>query len=154
MAAGRDGDGSGDELDVVVVGAGFAGLYMLYRLRRLGFSTTVLESADDVGGTWYWNRYPGIHCDIESYVYMPLLEEVGYVPEWKYAPGEEIRQHARAIGRQFDLYRDALFHTQATDLRWNEADAEWTVSTDRGSRGPDGPRLRATARRRRTPRTT
>ena len=72
------------DVDVVVVGAGFAGLYLLYRLRGLGFSTKVIESADDVGGTWYWNRYPGAACDVESYIYLPLLEELGYVPKEKY----------------------------------------------------------------------
>jgi cation diffusion facilitator CzcD-associated flavoprotein CzcO len=124
-----------DRVDAVVLGGGFGGLLAAARLRQAGVQDIrVIDKAGDFGGTWYWNRYPGIHCDIESYVYMPLLEEVGYVPKWKYAPGEEIRQHARAIGRQFDLYRDALFQTQATDLRWNEADAEWTVSTDRGDR--------------------
>lgn len=124
-----------DRVDAVVLGGGFGGLLAAARLRQAGLENIrVIDKAGDFGGTWYWNRYPGIHCDIESYVYLPLLEEVGYVPEWKYAPGEEIRQHARAIGRQFDLYRDALFQTQATGLRWNEENAEWTVSTDRGDR--------------------
>ncbi|MFC0108947.1 flavin-containing monooxygenase [Kibdelosporangium aridum] len=122
-----------DRVDVVVLGGGLGGLLAAARLRQAGLGAIrVIEKAGDFGGTWYWNRYPGIHCDIESYIYMPLLEEVGYVPEWKYAPGEEIRQHARAIGRHFDLYRDACFQTAVTELRWDEDAAEWNVSTDRG----------------------
>ncbi|MGP4049864.1 flavin-containing monooxygenase [Streptomyces sp. 2A115] len=124
-----------DRVDVVVVGGGFGGLLAGARLRQAGVRTIrIIDKAGDFGGTWYWNRYPGIHCDIESYIYMPLLEEVGYVPKWKYAPGEEIWEHARAIGRHFDLYRDACFQTRATELRWDETDLEWVISTDRGDR--------------------
>ncbi|APU15504.1 flavin-containing monooxygenase [Actinoalloteichus fjordicus] len=121
-----------DRVEVVIVGGGFGGLLTGARLRQAGVEDIrVIEEAGDFGGTWYWNRYPGIHCDIESYVYMPLLEEVGYVPEWKYAPGEEIRQHARAIGRHFDLYRDVCFQTRATELRWDDEKSEWIVRTNR-----------------------
>ncbi|MBQ0852691.1 NAD(P)/FAD-dependent oxidoreductase [Streptomyces sp. BH-SS-21] len=124
-----------DRVEAVVVGGGFGGLLAGARLRQAGVgSIRVIEKAGDFGGTWYWNRYPGIHCDIESYVYMPLLEEVGHIPEWKYAPGEEIRQHARAIARHFDLYDGACFRTLVTELRWDEAESEWVVSTDRGDR--------------------
>ncbi|GGX30943.1 flavin-containing monooxygenase [Streptomyces lomondensis] len=124
-----------DRVEVVIVGGGLGGLIAGARLRQAGVeSIRVIEKGGDFGGTWYWNRYPGIHCDIESYVYMPLLEEVGYVPRWKYAPGEEIREHARAIGRHFGLYRDACFQTSATELRWDEAESEWIVGTDRGDR--------------------
>jgi cation diffusion facilitator CzcD-associated flavoprotein CzcO len=124
-----------DRVDAVVVGGGLGGLLAAARLRQAGVEDIrVIDKAGDFGGTWYWNRYPGIHCDIESYIYLPLLEEVGYVPRWKYAPGEEIRQHTRAIGRKFDLYRDACFQTQVTELRWDEEQAEWHVSTDRGDR--------------------
>ncbi|PGH51473.1 NAD(P)/FAD-dependent oxidoreductase [Streptomyces sp. Ru87] len=124
-----------DRVEAVVVGGGFGGLLAGARLRQAGLeSIRIVEKGADFGGTWYWNRYPGIHCDIESYVYMPLLEEVGYVPKWKYAPGEEIRQHARAIGRTFGLYRDAVFRTRVTELRWDDDAAEWLVGTDRGDR--------------------
>lgn len=124
-----------DRVEVAVIGGGFGGLLAGARLRQAGVrDIRVIEKGGDFGGTWYWNRYPGIHCDIESYIYLPLLEEIGHVPEWKYAPGEEIRQHARAIGRHFDLYRDACFQTQVTELRWDEAELEWVVSTDRGDR--------------------
>lgn len=122
-----------DRVEVLVVGGGFGGLLTGARLRQAGFEDVrLLDEAGDVGGTWYWNRYPGIHCDIESYVYMPLLEEVGYVPQWRYAPGEEIRRHAVAIAERFDLYRDAVFHTRVTELRWDDVAAEWSVRTDRG----------------------
>ncbi|MFG1609535.1 flavin-containing monooxygenase [Actinoplanes sp. NPDC049265] len=122
-----------DRVEALVIGGGFGGLLTGARLRQAGLQDIrMLDEAGDFGGTWYWNRYPGIHCDIESSVYMPLLEEIGYVPKWRYAPGEEIRQHAMAIARHFDLYRDALFHTRVTELRWIEPDAEWLVTTDRG----------------------
>ncbi|MDH6626149.1 cation diffusion facilitator CzcD-associated flavoprotein CzcO [Streptomyces sp. LBL] len=124
-----------DRVEVVVVGGGFGGLLAAARLRQAGVeSIRVIDKGGDFGGTWYWNRYPGIHCDIESYVYLPLLEEVGYVPKWRYAPGEEIRQHAQAIARHFDLYDDACFQTSVSELRWDEAESEWIVSTDRGDR--------------------
>jgi cation diffusion facilitator CzcD-associated flavoprotein CzcO len=124
-----------DKVDAVVLGGGLGGLLAAARLRQVGLeSIRVIEKAGDFGGAWYWNRYPGVHCDIESHVYMPLLEEVGHVPRWKYAPGEEIRQHARAIGRHFDLYRDALFQTAITELRWDEDGVQWLVATDRGDR--------------------
>lgn len=124
-----------DRVEALIVGGGFGGLLAGARLRQAGLtSIRVVEKGSDFGGTWYWNRYPGIHCDVESYVYMPLLEEVGYIPRWKYAPGEEIREHARAIGRTFGLYRDACFRTSVTGLRWDDDAAEWLVSTDRGDR--------------------
>ena len=121
-----------DRVEVLVVGGGFGGLLTGARLREAGVeSVRMMDEAGDFGGTWYWNRYPGIHCDIESYVYMPLLEEVGYVPQWRYAPGEEIRRHAVAIAEHYGLYRDAVFQTRATELRWDEDAAEWLVRTDR-----------------------
>ncbi|MGW0584036.1 flavin-containing monooxygenase, partial [Streptomyces sp. NPDC002920] len=122
-----------DRVEVVVIGGGFGGLLAGARLRQAGVdSIRVIEKGADFGGTWYWNRYPGIHCDIESYIYLPLLEETGYIPEWRYAPGEEIREHARAVARRFDLYDDVCFQTLATELRWDEGESEWIVATDRG----------------------
>ncbi|ATE55971.1 monooxygenase [Actinosynnema pretiosum] len=122
-----------DRVEVLIVGGGFGGLLTGARLRQAGFQDIrVVEEAGDFGGTWYWNRYPGIHCDIESYVYLPLLEEVGYVPKWRYAPGEEIRQHAVAIAKHFDLYRDACFQTRVTSLTWDDTNQEWEITTNRG----------------------
>lgn len=124
-----------DRVEALVIGAGFGGLLAASRLRKAGLgSVRLMDEAGDVGGTWYWNRYPGIHCDIESYVYMPLLEEVGTMPSKRYAPGEEIRRHAVAIAEHYGLYRDALFQTRATELTWDGAEEEWIVCTDRGDR--------------------
>ncbi|MEV7692192.1 NAD(P)/FAD-dependent oxidoreductase [Microbacterium sp. NPDC089189] len=124
-----------DAVDTLVIGAGFGGLLTASRLRQAGAdSIRLMDEAGDVGGTWYWNRYPGIHCDVESYVYMPLLEELDYIPQWRYAPGEEIRRHAVAIAERFDLFRDALFQTRATALTWDDDAGHWRVETDRGDR--------------------
>ncbi len=96
-----------DEVDVVSIGGGFGGLLAGARLRQLGVEDIrIIEKGGDFGGTWYWNRYPGVACDIESYVYLPLLEELEYVPKEKYSRGPEIFAHAKAIAEKFDLYRD------------------------------------------------
>ncbi|MFH9469690.1 flavin-containing monooxygenase [Streptomyces clavifer] len=122
-----------DAVDVAVVGGGFGGILTGARMRRQGMERVrIIDKGGDFGGTWYWNRYPGIHCDIESHVYLPLLDETGYVPEWKYSPGEEIRRHAMRIARKYDLYPDALFSTAVTSLTWDEASETWIVATDRG----------------------
>jgi cyclohexanone monooxygenase len=124
-----------DEVGVVVIGGGFGGLLAGARLREAGIGDLrILEKAGDFGGTWYWNRYPGAQCDVESYIYLPLLEELGYVPQEKYSRAPEILAHSQAIGRKYDLYRGACFQTEATGLRWDEAAARWIVSTDRGDR--------------------
>lgn len=121
------------DVDVVVVGAGFGGLLAGAKLRDRGIEKIrLIDKAGDVGGTWYWNRYPGARCDIESYIYMPLLEETGYVPTEKYATGSEILEHAGRIARQYDLYRDALFHTAVTSAVWDESRQRWHITTDRG----------------------
>jgi cyclohexanone monooxygenase len=122
-----------DEVDVALIGGGFGGLLAGARLRELGIgSVRIVEKGGDVGGTWYWNRYPGVACDIESYVYLPLLEELGYVPKEKYSRGAEIFAHCQAIARKYDLYRDACFQTEVTEIRWDEGLARWIVATDRG----------------------
>ena len=122
-----------DEVEVVVVGGGFGGLLAGARLREVGLSDIrIIEKGGDFGGTWYWNRYPGAACDIESYVYLPLLEEIGYVPKEKYSRAPEILGHSRAIGEHFDLYKGALFRTEVTAMRWDEAAARWIVETNRG----------------------
>ncbi|MFI6894919.1 flavin-containing monooxygenase [Streptomyces sp. NPDC050256] len=122
-----------DTVDVAVVGGGFGGILAGARLRQRGVERVrLVDKGGDFGGTWYWNRYPGIHCDIESHVYLPMLDETGYVPRWKYAPGEEIRRHAVRIAQKYDLYADALFSTTVTALHWEESSRSWVVTTDRG----------------------
>jgi len=122
-----------DEVDALVIGGGFGGLMAAARLREAGLERIrIVEKGGDFGGTWYWNRYPGAQCDIESYIYLPLLEETGYIPKEKYSFAAEIRAHARRIGETFDLYKDALFQTEIKDLRWQEAEQRWLVSTSRG----------------------
>jgi cyclohexanone monooxygenase len=122
-----------DEVDVVVIGGGFGGLLAGARLREAGVDDIrLIEKGGDFGGTWYWNRYPGAACDVESYIYLPLLEEIGYIPREKYSHAPEILAHSRAIGRHFDLYRNACFQTEVTELRWDDEALRWTVSTNRG----------------------
>jgi cation diffusion facilitator CzcD-associated flavoprotein CzcO len=124
-----------DEVDVAIVGAGFGGLLTGARLRQLGVqSVRLIDRAADVGGTWYWNRYPGIACDVESYVYVPLLEELGYVPTEKYAKGAEIFAHCQRIAKHYDLYRDACLQTDVYEIRWDEANSRWIIHTNRGDR--------------------
>ena len=122
-----------DEVDVAVIGAGFGGLLTGARLRELGVeSVRLIDRAADVGGTWYWNRYPGIACDVESYVYMPLLEELGYIPTDKYAKGSEIFAHCRRIAERNDLYRDACLQTDVHEIRWDSEDSRWIIRTNHG----------------------
>jgi cyclohexanone monooxygenase len=124
-----------DHVEVAIVGAGFGGLLMGARLSQAGFkSIRLIEKAGDAGGTWYWNRYPGAMCDVESYVYLPLLEEMGYIPKHKYSFAPEIFEYSKAIARRFDLYDDALFQTGVSQLCWDDANSHWIISTDRGDR--------------------
>jgi cation diffusion facilitator CzcD-associated flavoprotein CzcO len=121
-----------DSVDVAVVGAGFGGLLIGARCKQLGIdSVRLIDKAADVGGTWYWNRYPGIACDVESYVYMPLLEELGYIPTEKYAKGPEIWAHCQRIAEQYGLYRDACLQTEVREIRWEAKTSRWVISTDR-----------------------
>jgi cyclohexanone monooxygenase len=121
-----------DEVDVLVIGGGFGGLLAAARLREAGMERIrIIEKGGDFGGTWYWNRYPGAQCDVESYIYLPLLEETGYLPREKYSFAAEIREHARRIGEHFDLYKLACFQTEIRDLTWLEDEARWLVRTTR-----------------------
>ena len=122
-----------EETDVVVIGGGFGGMLTAVHLQKQGLGDfRIIDSAGDFGGTWYWNRYPGAACDIESYIYLPLLEETGYIPTEKYARAPEIFAYCQQIGRHFDLYDRALFQTQVTEVRWDETRARWLVSTNHG----------------------
>jgi cyclohexanone monooxygenase len=122
-----------DECDILVVGAGFAGLLLWYKLSQAGFDDVrFCERGGDVGGTWYWNRYPGIACDVESYSYFPLLEEMEYFPTMKFASGFEIFEYCQKMAEKFRFYDHCLFHTAVTRTEWDEDTQRWTVSTDRG----------------------
>jgi len=122
-----------DEVDVVIVGGGIAGVVAGAELRKAGVERIrIVDQAGGIGGTWYWNRYPGVMCDIESYIYLPMLEELDYVPTRRYAFGEEILCHLEAIAQRFDLVGDALFHTGVTRAEWDEDAARWRIRTDRG----------------------
>jgi cyclohexanone monooxygenase len=124
-------------VDVVIVGAGFAGMYMLHRLRGLGMSARVFESASGVGGTWYWNRYPGARCDVESmqysYSFAPQLQQ-----EWQwselFAGQPEILRYANHVADRLDLRRDIQFDTRVTTADFDRATHRWDIRTDRGDR--------------------
>jgi len=122
-----------DHVDFAFVGGGFGGLVAGARLVEAGVHRVrILDKGGDFGGAWYWNRYPGAQCDTAALVYMPLLEETGYMPSEKYAHAPEILEHCRRIGQHYALYDQALFHTQVQALRWDEAASHWVVHTHRG----------------------
>lgn len=122
-----------DAVRFAFIGGGFAGLVTGARLVEQGVrDVRLIDKGGDFGGTWYWNRYPGAQCDTASMVYLPLLEETGHVPSEKYAHAPEILAQCRRIGQQYGLYEQALFHTEVTQLRWDESAGHWRVQTDRG----------------------
>ncbi len=122
-----------DEVQVAIIGGGFGGLLMGGRLREAGFDDLrVIEQAGDFGGTWYWNRYPGAMCDVESYCYLPLLEELNYVPKHKYSYAPEIFEHSKAIARHYDLYQNACLQTGVSEMHWDDTRGRWIIHTDRG----------------------
>ena len=124
-----------DHVEVAVIGGGFGGLLSAARLRKAGFKDIrMIEKGGDFGGTWYWNRYPGAACDIESYIYLPLLEETGYIPKEKYTKAPEILEHSARIARHFNLYENALLGTGITGMEWDEARRVWIIMTDRDDR--------------------
>ena len=122
-------------IDVVVVGAGFSGMYLLHKLRQLNLRTVVLEAASDVGGTWYWNRYPGARCDVPSMEYSYSFSEE-LQQEWNWtevmAAQPEILSYANHVADRFDLRRDIRFNTRVASATFSEANAQWTVSTEAG----------------------
>jgi len=122
-----------DACEILVIGAGFGALLLWYKLRDAGFTDVrFCEKGGDVGGTWYWNRYPGIACDVESYSYLPLLEEMGYFPSMKFASGFEILEYCQTMAERYGFYDHCLFHTTVTQTTWDETSARWNVRTDRG----------------------
>ena len=121
-----------EDVDVVIVGGGFGGMIEAANLTKAGITNfRIVEKAGDFGGTWYWNRYPNAACDVESYVYLPLLEDTGYMPSEKYAKAPEIFAYCQLLGRTFDMYRGALFQTEVEDMRWDESKKRWNVMTSR-----------------------
>ncbi len=124
-----------DTVEVLFIGGGFSALLTAARLRAKGVeSIRIVERGADVGGTWYWNRYPGVACDVVAYDYLPLLDETGYVPSRHYAEGHEIFEYCRMIAKRYDLYDLALFQTTVTRTIWNEREQVWEIETDRGDR--------------------
>jgi cation diffusion facilitator CzcD-associated flavoprotein CzcO len=129
----RDRDGVSDDVDVAIIGAGMAGVVTGAKLRDAGVrKITLIDTAGGIGGTWYWNRYPGVMCDVESYIYLPMLEEMDYIPTHRYAFGDEIRRHLEAIATAYDLVDGALFHSTVDTSTWDERLSRWVVRTDRG----------------------
>ncbi len=124
-----------DEVEVAVIGGGFGGLLAGARLREAGVkSIRMIEKGGDFGGTWYWNRYPGAACDVEAYIYLPLLEELNYIPRMRYTDAPEILAHSQAIAKKYDLYDNACLQTEITGLEWDEKESRWIISTNRGDR--------------------
>jgi cyclohexanone monooxygenase len=122
-----------DTVECLFIGGGFSALLTSARLREFGVdSIRIVERGVDVGGTWYWNRYPGAACDVVAYDYLPLLDEMNYVPSRHYAKGPEIFAHCQAIARKYNLYELAIFQTTVISTVWDEAAQMWNIGTDRG----------------------
>ena len=124
-----------DHVECLFIGGGFSALLTAARLRERGVeSIRIVERGSDVGGTWYWNRYPGAACDVSAYDYLPLLDELGYVPNSFFAKGPEIYAHCQAIAKRYDLYDLAVFQTTVTATHWDEKEKIWRLETDRGDK--------------------
>jgi thioredoxin reductase len=122
-----------DECEILVIGAGFAGLMLWYKLQQAGFDDVrFCDKGGDVGGTWYFNRYPGVACDVEAYSYLPLLEEMEYIPPMKFASGFEIYQYCQRMAERFGFYDRCLVHTAVNGVDWDAEAERWVVTTDRG----------------------
>ena len=122
-----------EEIEVAVLGGGWCGILAGVALKKAGISDfRTIDHAGDFGGVWYWNQYPGLQCDNDAYCYLPMLEEMGFMPSKKFTEGHEIRDYAQSIARRFDLYDKALFHTTVTSLHWDGDLCRWRLRTDRG----------------------
>ncbi|MER6368431.1 NAD(P)/FAD-dependent oxidoreductase [Streptomyces mirabilis] len=121
------------DIDVAILGGGLSGLITAARVKQAGVTGfRVIELGGDFGGAWYWNRYPGIQCDTDCYCYLPMLEEVGYIPKQKYSFGDEVFEHCRRIGKHFGLYDHAIFSTLIRSVVWDESIGRWRIGTNRG----------------------
>lgn len=124
-----------DEVEVLIVGGGFGGVTAAARLKQAGIEDVrIVEAGGDFGGTWYWNRYPGCQCDVDSYIYLPLLEETNYIPSMKYVYAPEIYEHVRRIANTFGLYEKAVFQTRVRGMEWSDDQGRWLVDTNRGDK--------------------
>jgi cyclohexanone monooxygenase len=124
-----------DEVEVLIVGGGFGGMLAAARLREAGINDfRIIEKGGDFGGTWYWNRYPGASCDIEAYIYFPLLEETGFVPKQKYTNAAETLEYCHIICDKYKLYDNACLQTEVQATVWNEDEGRWLVTTNRGDK--------------------
>ena len=124
-----------DEVEGAIIGGGFGGLIAGARLSELGFEDIrIIEKGGDFGGTWYWNRYPGAACDTEAYIYLPLLEELDYVPSQKYAHAPEILSHSKTIAEKYGLYENACLQTEVTGMQWDALASRWVIQTNRQDR--------------------
>jgi cation diffusion facilitator CzcD-associated flavoprotein CzcO len=122
-----------EDVEVAILGGGWTGILAGYHLKNAGVSNfRHIDHAGDFGGVWYWNRYPGLQCDNDAYCYLPLLEEMGFMPSKKFSDGYEIYEYIQSIARRFDFYKGALFHTMTTGLRWDDKIQRWRISTNRG----------------------
>ncbi|KAK4938700.1 hypothetical protein LTR10_020883 [Elasticomyces elasticus] len=122
-----------EDVDVLVVGCGFGGILAATRLHEAEITDIrMVDKASDFGGVWYWNRYPGLYCDTESYIYLPLLEETDYVPSAKYVPGYEIQAQALRIAEKEKLRDHAFFQTEVNSITWDDKSSRWTCKTNRG----------------------
>ena len=120
-----------DAVEVAIIGGGFGGLIAGARLSELGFEDIrIIEKGGDFGGTWYWNRYPGAACDTEAYIYLPLLEELDYVPSQKYAHAPEILSHSKNIAEKYGLYENACLQTEVTGMQWDALASRWVIQTN------------------------
>jgi cyclohexanone monooxygenase len=129
----RDRASVDEETDCAIIGAGWAGMTSAVRLVGRGVTDLrIIDAGGDFGGTWYWNRYPGCCCDTPSYIYLPLLEEMGYMPKERYSTAQEIADYARQIAARFGLYDKAIFQTWVSEIRWVEEERRWRISTNRG----------------------
>jgi cation diffusion facilitator CzcD-associated flavoprotein CzcO len=121
-----------EDVEVCIIGAGLGGIQAAVALRDVGVdSIRIIDKAGDFGGVWYWNRFPGAQCDVDSYIYLPFLERMHYIPKDKYSYAREIREHCQVIARRFELVERAAFNTSVIDVRWSEAQ-RWVTTTDRG----------------------